>query len=150
TSNQANYNSTSSPYTVVGLANDYRKADGSLNTSSNLVSTINCMQGGGSTAYANAIEEAQDELATNGRANVPKIIVFFTDGAANTGPTFYATTSTYRKTPCHQGINSASVAKTTGTVIYSIGYALDDDTGGCKSYDGTAEKPTPTITVRQT
>jgi len=150
TSNQSNYNVTSSAYTVVPLSSDYRNADGTLKTSSDLVSTINCMQGGGSTAYANAIEEAQDELNTNGRANVPKIIVFFTDGAANTGPTYYSTTSPYRKTPCHQGITSAGAAKATGTVIYSIGYALDDDTGGCKSYDGTAEKPLPTITVRQT
>ena len=38
--------------------------------------------------------------------NVPDVIVFMSDGAANTGPTYYATTSPYRTQPCHQGITS--------------------------------------------
>jgi hypothetical protein len=75
------------------------------------------------------------------------MIVFFTDGAANTGPTYYTTSSPYRTQPCHQGVTSAANVKATGTVIYSIGYALDDDTGGCRSYNGTVESPA--ITVRQ-
>jgi hypothetical protein len=75
------------------------------------------------------------------------MIVFFTDGAANTGPTYYSTATPYRQKPCHQGITSAAAAKAAGTVIYSIGYALDDDTGGCRSYTGSVESPA--ITVRQ-
>jgi hypothetical protein len=75
------------------------------------------------------------------------MIVFLTDGAANTGPTYYSTSSPYRMKPCHQGITSAAAAKATGTVIYALGYALDDDTGGCRAYMGTVEAPA--ITVRQ-
>jgi Flp pilus assembly protein TadG len=142
----ANYNSTTAAYTVVPLSNNYRNANGTLNTSSTLVSTLACIQGAGSTSYANAIEAAQAELVAHGRLNVPKMIVFFTDGAANTGPTYYPTTSPYRTKPCHQGITSAAAAKAAGTVIYSIGYALDDDTGGCRSYNGSVESPS--ITVR--
>jgi Flp pilus assembly protein TadG len=146
-----NYNSTSAAYTVVPLSNDFRNANGTLNASSNLISTLACVQGAGTTSYANAIEAGQTELEAHGRTNVPKMIVFFTDGAANTGPTYYPTSSLYRMTPCHQGINSAAGVKAKGTVIYSIGYALDDDTGGCRAYTGAAEKPTPpTITVRET
>jgi Flp pilus assembly protein TadG len=147
TSSASNYNSRTSAYTIVPLSNDFRNANGTLNASSALVSTLACVQGGGTTSYASAIEAAQAELVARGRVNVPKMIVFFTDGAANTGPTYYPTSSPYRTQPCHQGVTSAANVKAAGTVIYSIGYALDDDTGGCRSYNGTVESPA--ITVRQ-
>ena len=145
TPNQADYNSKTAAYLLVPLSSDYRNADGTLNLGSNLVSTINCIKGNGTTSYANAIEAAQAELDAHGRANVPKVIVFFSDGAANTGPNYYSTSSPYRTQPCHQGVTSAGAAKAKGTTIYSIGYALDDDTGGCKSYTGTAEQPAITV-----
>ena len=140
-----NYNSTSAAYLLVPLSSDFRNSDRSLNTSSNLVSTLNCVQGAGTTAYANAIDAAQDQLVKNGRPNVPRVIVFFSDGAANTGPTYYSSSSPYRTQPCHQGVTSAGVAKTAGTTIYSIGYALSDDTGGCKNSNGNAEQPAITV-----
>ena len=140
----SNYNSTSSVYTIVQLANDY-KTGGNLNESSQLVSRIRCQQGGGSTAYANAIEHAQAELqSSRGRPGVQNVIVFFSDGAANIGPTYYPTTSPYRRQPCHQGVSSAGVVKGQGTLIYSIGYDLDALNGGaniCQSYTGATESP---------
>jgi hypothetical protein len=145
TPNQTDYNSKTAAYLLVGLSNDYKLANGTLNSSSNLVSTVNCIKGAGTTSYAQAIEAAQGELDAHGRPNVPKVIVFFSDGAANTGPNYLSTTSPYRKQPCHQGVTSAGVAKTKGSTVYSIGYALDDDTGGCRSYDGTVEKPAITV-----
>ncbi len=57
----SNYNSTSAAYTVVQLSNNY-KIGSNLNESSQLVSTIRCQRGGGSTAYAHALERAQSEL----------------------------------------------------------------------------------------
>ncbi|HZS24935.1 MAG TPA: pilus assembly protein TadG-related protein [Gaiellaceae bacterium] len=143
-SSQSNYNSQASPYVIVPLSHDYKKS-GALNTSSNLVSTVNCVQGGGTTAYANAIDAAQNELNVDGRKGVQDVIVFLSDGAANTGPTYYSTTSPYRTQPCHQGVTSAGNSKATGTIIYTIGYALGDDTGGCTSYTGAAEKPAITV-----
>ena len=140
-----NYNSTTAAYLLVPLSNDFRNTDGTLNTSSNLVSTVNCLQGNGTTSYANAIEAAQAELAAHGRTSVPHVIVFFSDGAANTGPSYYASTSPYRAKPCHQGVTSAGNAKATGTIVYSIGYALDDDTGGCKNANGSVESPAITV-----
>jgi hypothetical protein len=89
--------------------------------------TINCLVASGPTAYANAIDAAQAELDKNGRANVGHYIVFFTDGAANTGPAYYAKSSPYRQQPCHQGVNSAAAAKSKGTIVYSIGYTLRAD-----------------------
>ena len=140
-----NYNSVTAAYTIVPMSHDYKNADGSLNNSSNLLSTLNCIQGAGSTAYANAIEAAQAELDAHGRPKVPDVIVFMSDGAANIGPTYYATTSPYRTQPCHQGITSSNVEKAKGTTLYSIGYAVDDDTGGCRSYTGAVESPAITI-----
>ncbi len=97
-----------------------------------------------STAYANALEAAQAELDLHGRPSAPDIIVFLSDGAANTGPTYYSTSSPYRVRPCHQGVSSAAVIKNRGTLIYSIGYDLDANNGGankCTSYTGSNESP---------
>jgi len=140
----SNYNSTSSVYTVVQLSTNY-KVGSSLNESSQLVSTIRCQRGGGSTAYANAIERAQAELqSSRGRPYAQDVIVFFSDGAANTGPTYYSTSSPYRRQPCQQGVNSAGVIKATGTIVYTIGYDLDASGGSanvCRSYSGSLESP---------
>jgi hypothetical protein len=139
----ANYNSRTAAYTIVQLSKDYAK-NGVLNSNSNLVQTINCQKANGRTAYANAIEAAQAELDRGGRTDVQDVIVFLSDGAANIGPTYYPTTSPYRRQPCHQGIWSAAPLKARGTIIYSIGYDLDALNGGankCESYTGADESP---------
>jgi hypothetical protein len=144
-----NYNSTSAVYTIVQLANNYKIGD-SLNESSTLVQRIRCQDGGGSTAYAHAIEHAQAELnSSRGRPGVQNVIVFFSDGAANTGPTYLSTTSPYRRQPCRQGVTSAGVVKGTGTLVYTIGYDLDASGGSaniCQSYTGANESPAITAT----
>src|SRR3954454_17409736 len=73
-------------YVVVPLSQGvgFKNPDGSLNGASKLVSTIDCVQAGGSTAYALALQRAQDELRTHGRPGADKIIVFMSDGGANT------------------------------------------------------------------
>jgi hypothetical protein len=143
TPNQADYNSTTTPYVIAQLASDF-KTNGNLNESSRLVSTVNCLRANGTTAYATAIEKAQSELDTRGRSNAQDIIVFFSDGAANTGPSYYGNTSPYRTRPCRQGVTSAGTVKSRGTLIYSIGYDLDAQGGGanvCTSYTGSLESP---------
>lgn len=139
----ANYNSRTAAYTVVPLASDFT-LNGRLNTNSNLVKTIDCVQGNDRTAYANALEAAQAELDRGGRPDAPDIIVFLSDGAANIGPTYYPTSSPYRMQPCHQGVWSAATIKSRGTLIYSIGYDLNAVNGGanlCTDYNGGAERP---------
>ena len=139
----ANYNSKSSPYTIVPLSSDFT-LNGQLNKNSDLVKTIDCVQANDRTAYANALEAAQAELDAHGRPGAPDIIVFLSDGAANIGPTYYPSSSPYRMQPCHQGVWSAATIKNKGTLIYSIGYDLDALNGGanvCTDYNGNAEKP---------
>ncbi|MGD0167369.1 MAG: pilus assembly protein TadG-related protein [Gaiellaceae bacterium] len=146
----SNYNSTSSPYVLVPLSNDFATKAGVLNTSSSLVSTINCLKAAGDTSYATAIEKAQAELVAHGRAGVDRVIIFFSDGAANIGPTYYSSTSPYRKQPCHQGVSSAGTVKSSGTVIYSIGYDLDAQDGGanvCRYNGFTGPLETPSISA---
>lgn len=124
------YDDPASQYLLVPLSADYKQADGSLDPSSSLVSTLNCITGGGRTAYANAIDAAWQELdGPNGRPDAQDVIIFLSDGAANYGPSFYPDSSPYRATPCGQGVASAGAAKTGGALVYSIGYDLDTGTG---------------------
>ena len=120
------YTSPNDHYVLVPLSSDY-SSGGVLNTSSPLVSAINCVQANGTTSYANALEAAQAELAKDGRPKTQKIIVFMSDGAANTGPTSYPQSSPYRATPCHQGMTSSQAIQASGTIVYSIGYDVGHD-----------------------
>jgi Putative Flp pilus-assembly TadE/G-like/von Willebrand factor type A domain len=142
----SNYHDASNPYVLVGLSQDY-KLGGALNNQSPLVSTVNCLRAEGTTAYATALEKAQAELAARGRRDADHVIVFFSDGAANTGPDYYSSTSDYRSRPCKQGVTSASAVKNAGTRIFVIGYDLDALDGGankCLAYTGRDESPATT------
>lgn len=134
------YTGPSDDYLLVPLSSGY-SSGGVLNPSSPLVNAIDCVKASGSTSYASALEAAQAELVKDGRPGVQKIIVFETDGAANTGPSSYPSTSEYRAQPCQQGVDSAATIKATGTLVYSIGYDLGADRGGCQNANGSAEQP---------
>ena len=147
------YNSRSAAYTIVGLSDDYSQ-NRVLQTGSALVSTINCQKGNGPTAYANALEAAQRELETRGRPLVKDVIIFLSDGAANTGPAYtpeYPRTSPYRTQPCRQGVTSAATIKAKGTLIYSIGYDLNALNGGANRCQNgvTGANESPAITAYQ-
>jgi hypothetical protein len=144
-SSTAWYDSASSVYTVVPLANDF-KVNGTINTGSNLVTTLNCQVPNGTTHYSLAIQAAQAELNLHGRANVQDVIVFLTDGAANTGPHYFAAGNAERTQPCHSGITSAAAAKATGTWMYTIGYSIGTDK--CLA-DRQAGAESPAITPDQ-
>jgi Flp pilus assembly protein TadG len=110
------YDNQGSAYLLLGLSSDYQ----------GLVQTINCLPSAGRTAYADAIDSAQNELATNGRPGVQKAIIFLSDGAANYGGAWHIPNSMpYRTTPCHQGVASSGFAKDASTTVYSIGYDLN-------------------------
>jgi hypothetical protein len=121
------YSLANPAYTVVPLSNTYANAVGQLNAGSPLVSTVNCVQAGGSTAYAEALDAAYAELQADGRPDAQKAIVILSDGAANTGPSYLPNTSPYRTNPCGQGVTSAGTAKAAGVLVYSIAYTADRD-----------------------
>lgn len=134
-------------YAIGSMVQDYLvQSNGQwiLNPSSSLIQRLNCVTGAGTTSYSNAVEEAQHELSRNGRGNVQDVIVFLSDGAANTTPRFmpsYIDTSTMRQHPCGAGVAVANAAKGGGTIIYTIGYDLNGsgtDYETCKLYPSGA------------
>lgn len=118
---------------VVPLSNDWKDGDGHLKDTSRLISAINCLQPSGGTAYAHAIEAAQAELNAHGRANARKVIIFFTDGAANRAAPTDPAGSLYFTSPCRAGVAAADAARSMGTAVYAIGYDVDSDR--CKRAD---------------
>jgi Flp pilus assembly protein TadG len=145
------YNNASASWVPVGLTSNY-KSGNQLNHSSPLVAAVDCLPGSGYTSYADAIDKAQAELTANGRANAGHYIVFFTDGAANTGPSYYPVNSPYRQQPCHQGVNSANAAKARGTTVYAIGYTLNAMGGAanrCQAQSPSGPDESPSITAYQ-
>jgi hypothetical protein len=73
----------------VNLSNDYQNPDGTLNTGSRLVSTINCLQTSSvGTNLGSPMEAAVNELVTNGRPDEKWGIILLTDGAANAVPAY--------------------------------------------------------------
>jgi Flp pilus assembly protein TadG len=118
-------------YTIASLTQDYlvKDTDGNwmLNPASGLIQRLDCVDGAGSTSYALSIEEAQHELDRNGRGGVQDVIVFFSDGAANTSPQaltsgHWTNNASNRISPCGTGVQSAAIVKGRGTIVYTIGY----------------------------
>jgi hypothetical protein len=151
-------------YSVGSLVNDYLVQSSNgwiLNGSSSLIGFIGtslanpgCIRGAGTTSYSNAIEEAQHELEVRGRGDVQDVIVFLSDGAANTTPRFlpsYLDTPTVRPYmqlhPCAAGMAVADNVKGKGTIIYTIGYDLNGmgtDPENCKLYPSGSNDSTIT------
>jgi Flp pilus assembly protein TadG len=127
-------------YTIVSLSDNYLVKDMNGNWIPNASSWMfqsigmssngGCIQGEGTTHYASAVEEAQYELALHGRGNVQDVIVFLSDGAANTSPTklpagHWRNTDFWRNRPCGAGVQAATNAKSADIKVYTIGYDLD-------------------------
>ncbi len=118
------------------LVHDTVTNDWILNSASALNQRLGCARGAGSTSYALAIDSAQDELNRNGRGNVQDVIIFLSDGAANTSPTNVPTAhwtnngtgpNSWFNRPCGSGVEAANRVKgptEQGTVVYTIGYDL--------------------------
>ncbi len=119
-----NYNLVGSSYLLVPLNNTYAFSAGNLNPSSQLLSTLSCVQAGGQTAYANALDAAQAELDAHARAGTQRVIIILSDGAANSGPNYLPNTSPYRTRPCGQAVNVATASKAQGVLMYSIAYDI--------------------------
>ena len=105
---------------------------------------VGCVAGAGTTSYSNAVDEAQHELEIRGRGDVQDVIIFLSDGAANTTPRHlpaYANSQTMRDRPCAAGVAVANNVKGRGTIIYTIGYDLNGagtDFENCKLYPSGA------------
>jgi hypothetical protein len=128
-------NSSASTWQAAALSQGYKRADGSINTSDPLVQQINCLQraadyvwaksdgqpvnGTGShTNLGDPLDAAREMLATQGRADVPDVIIFM-------------------RQPCTYFNNKATIAKNAGQTIFTIAYGLDSPPVRCATGDGT-------------
>jgi hypothetical protein len=108
---------------LVSLSSDYN-TDGVLNNGSPLVSTINCLKRataitritppGGHTDLGDPMASAMNMLQT-GRADVPDVIIFMTDGEAN---------QPALNQPCSYAATRAATAKSQQVSIFTIGYGV--------------------------
>ncbi len=143
----SNYDSTHPTYTVVPLSTDYMDSSGNLVPTSPLVADINCMQPGGGTDYADALEAGYAELQAHGRAGVQKVIVLLSDGAANNGQNCTTSRSGKKDTdphcmqPCQSAVNDAAGYKLNGVLIYTILYGDQTSGPACQDYTGANEVP---------
>ncbi len=106
-----------------------------LDSNSAFVQRLGCTGASGTTSYALSIESAQRELNRNGRGNVQDVIIFLSDGGANTSPSdvpagHWTDNPGNVATPCGTGVQAAANAKGSGTIIYTIGYDLAKAAGG--------------------
>ena len=139
-------NQTPGIYGINSLADDYLVPSGgswALNPGSSLIQRIDCVESAGTTSYVNSIEEAQHELEIHGRGDVQDVIVFLSDGAANTAPRWISSyMEPWRNRPCAAGVEAARLAKESGTIIYTIGYDLNGlgtDYEQCRTPGGALE-----------
>ena len=145
-------NSAASTWQNAALSQSYKLADGSLNSSDNLVQQINCLQRaenyvwarsqGGSpsgqhTNLGDPLDAAREMLATQGRDDVPDVIIFMTDGQANQPSTMQ---------PCGYFNNKATIAKDEGQTIFTIAYGLDSPPVNCSGSDSALFRNRPATT----
>jgi Flp pilus assembly protein TadG len=162
---QTSYNNNPD-YLILGFQGNYRSSDTApLNTASNLFHAI----GAGTnscgvstpavyyTFYAGALQAAQDYLSQNNVSGVQNVIIFLSDGDANSptlagnvkqadgpsaGATYLATNE------CQQAVQAANWAKTQTppTLIYSISYG--SETTGCSTDTAASSVRTPCATMQ--
>ena len=108
-------------------------------------STINNFRADGATYAEEGLQQAQNELNKNGRADVQQIVIFFTDGEPNHGNGFDDDVAI-------EAVNVAHDMKTSGTIIYSIGVmngadASETDDGGFNEYMNAVSSNYPDATA---
>ena len=79
-----------------------------------LKDTVNSISPAGSTRADFGLQLAQSQLASNGRADAKKVVVFFTDGS----PT---STSGFENDVARSAVTSAKAMKDSGATVYTIG-----------------------------
>ena len=126
------------PYPNAPALNDYQNADGTLNTSSQIVKTINCLNTSSvGTDLGTPIQQAQAYFAAYGRPGAQRAMILMTDGEAN------QPTSTTQ--PCKYAFDAASQAKAANIDLVTIGFGVEN--ARCRT-DASRRLRTPTPTSR--
>jgi hypothetical protein len=121
-----NYPAVGRMWQITGLLSDYKTSSGALNPSSQIVADINCMQratnltsvtpsGSGHTDLGDPMATATSILLSDGRPDVPDVIIFMTDGEAN---------QPKNNQPCQYAVTRGQSAEAAGIDVYTIGYGV--------------------------
>jgi hypothetical protein len=106
------------PYANKPLVTDYQNADGTLNTNSQLVESINCLDHSSvGTNLGDPLRAMADELINYGRPGVAKGILLMTDGAANQP----------NSNSCAYANDAATAVKNRGVELFTIGFGVVGD-----------------------
>jgi hypothetical protein len=126
----SNYSFLASPWPVAPPASNYQTAGGALNTSSQLVRTINCLNTSGTgTDLGSPTMWARYYLEYYGRPNAVKGIILMTDGEANE-PTSQS---------CKYALQQAQDARNVGIEVVTIGFGV----AGADCVDAASPAPSP-------
>ncbi len=115
------------PYPTTGsLSSNYLNSNGTINTNSQLVRTIQCLNHSSvRTNLGDPLLAMANTLVSSGRSNVSKGIIFMTDGAANQP----------NSRSCRYANDRATTVKNMGIELYTIGFGVAGDR--CEDIDGT-------------
>jgi Flp pilus assembly protein TadG len=125
--------STAADWQAAALSSNYKNGT-VINAADPLVQAITCLTraddwvwsksngspnngSGNHTNLGDPLDAAREMLATQGRVNVPDVIIFMTDGQANQPSTLQ---------PCKYFNDKATIAKTAGQAIFTIAYGVDN------------------------
>lgn len=113
---QASSSASSGLWVAVPLSDDYQNSDGTLNTSSTLVQTTNCLgKSSVGTDLSTPIQAAVAELTgPNSRPDVAKGIILLGDGEANEPGS----------NPCLLAAQAAAAAKAADVEIFTVGFGV--------------------------
>jgi Flp pilus assembly protein TadG len=106
--------------TAAPVNESYLNINGTVNNSSLLVKTINCMdQSSTGTNLSTPIKMGRQYLLANGRTGVKKAILFETDGTPN-----YSSAGTASDFTCLTADTEATTAKSGGLLIVTVGFGV--------------------------
>lgn len=106
-----------SPFPGAPFASDYQNADGTLNTASQIVKTITCLDRFGRTDLGTPVQQAQAYFAAHGRPGAKQGLILMTDGAANLP----------NNASCKFAFDQATNAKAAGIEMVTIAFGVGDD-----------------------
>jgi hypothetical protein len=108
-----------SPFPGASPVNDYQNADGTINTGSQIVKSINCLNTSGvGTDLGTPIQKAAAYFATYGRPGAQRAVILMTDGEANKPDS--------TPQPCKYAFDAATQAKAADIDLVTIGFGVEN------------------------
>jgi hypothetical protein len=133
----------------VPLTSDFQNSDGSVNTSSQLYKTINCLTTSSvGTNIGQPLEAAVDHLVADGRSGATHGIILLSDGAANRMPYQTNNVSTGQRFCTNQSAVTSNAGDNNGFQTNASLACADGGGNASDSNSGTSTSTTCTSTAK--